>query len=200
MADKKNNSDSRTGNPYKCPDFASIVKETKTDYSLFEQIASCFSERLGEFAVYYCKDDALGKDALQEAMLTALHHLDTYRGDSPIEPWLRRIVISSCSRLRRGKKNDPSVNTSFDAQMGDSVFADDAPTQEWSVMMAQSLEQVRLEIEKLQEPNKSLLMEHDVMGESIAKLANRFSLTSDAVKSRLKRSRAVIREALLDLQ
>ena len=63
---------------------------------------------MASFARYQCRDETLGQDAFQEAMITALTKLDTYRGDAPIEPWLRRIVVSSCSRLRRGKKNDPA--------------------------------------------------------------------------------------------
>ena len=180
-----------------CPDFAEILRTTTADHSLFAQIATCFSGRLEQFAAAYCRDATLAKDAFQEAMITALTKLDTYRGDSPIEPWLRRIVVTSCSRLRRGKINDPSVNTSFDAGGGDAAFSDDSPDQEWSLIMAQSLESLRLEMEKLKEPDRSLLIAHDMNEEPIADLADRYGLSGDAVKSRLKRSRQVIREALL---
>jgi RNA polymerase sigma-70 factor, ECF subfamily len=179
-----------------CPDFAAIVKESTPDSSLFEQIAACFSDRLEGYAKYYCRDETLGKDAFQDAMIAAMTYLDTYRGDSPIEPWLRRIVVSSCSRLRRGKKNDPSINVPL--QPDDSGQAVDAtPDQELRMMLVQSLQMVQSEMEKLEEPNRSLLQQHDMEEVPIKELAKRFDMTGEAVKSRLKRARATIREGLL---
>ena len=142
----------------RCPDFARAVREANVDESLFGQIVECFAGRLTRFAKYYCKNDSLGLDAFQEAMLATLGGLDGYRGDSPIEPWLRRIVKTSCARLRRGKKNDPSTNVSMDERDGGMAFADSSPDQEIRLIMAQRLSMVNDEIEALDEPNRSLLM------------------------------------------
>ena len=181
-----------------CPDFASIVKESTPDRSLFEQIASCFAERLQGFAVYYCRDETLGKDAFQDAMISAMTRLETYRGDAPIEPWLRRIVTTACSHLRRGKKNDPAINVPLpdDDTLGQDGERD--RDQELHVMLSQSLDRVRGEIEKLDEPNRSLLERHEVHEETIKELAREFAMSEEAVKSRLKRARATVRENLLE--
>jgi len=183
----------------RCPDFARAVREADVDESLFAQIVECFAGRLTRFAKYYCKDDSLGSDAFQEAMLATLGGLDGYRGDSPVEAWLRRIVMTSCSRLRRGKKNDPSTNVSMEEQDGGMAFADSSPDQEIRLIMAQRLTMVNNEIEALDEPNRSLLKAHDVEEISIADLAEKFDMTSEAVKSRLKRSRAIVRDRLIAL-
>ena len=53
------------------------------------------------------------------------------------------------------------------------------------------------EIEQLEEPNRSLLRLHDVEEVPVATLAERFGLTVEAVKSRLKRGRGIVREGLL---
>ena len=185
------------GNAAQCPDFAEIVKESSPDESLFEQIVVCFSDRLESFAKYYCRDETLGKDAFQEAMLSTMAYLDTYRGDSPIEPWLRRIVTSACSRLRRGKKNDPSINIPIKPGEAGPVLADSAPNQEIRLIIAERMELVYKEMEKLKEPNRSLLMLHDVQEVPIAELMQKFDMTEEAVKSRLKRSRAAVRSNLL---
>jgi len=181
-----------------CPDFARAVREADVDESLFAQIVDCFADRLTRFANYYCKDDSLGADAFQEAMLATINGLPGYRGDSPIEPWLRRIVMTSCSRLRRGKKNDPSVNVPMDDPAGSLAFADSSPDQEMSLIMAQGLELVGAEIDSLDEPNRSLLKAHDIEEVPIADLADRYEMTQEAVKSRLKRARAAVRDRLAD--
>jgi RNA polymerase sigma factor (sigma-70 family) len=185
------------GSAEKCPDFAEIVKQSSPDESLFEQIVACFSDRLTDFAKYYCRDDNLGKDAFQEAMISTMTYLDTYRGDSPIEPWLRRIVTSACSRLRRGKKNDPSINIPIELGEKGPVLADASPNQELRFLIAERMELVYNEIEKLKEPNRSLLMLHDVKEVPISTLTEQFDMTEEAVKSRLKRSRATVRTQLL---
>ncbi len=180
-----------------CPDFAEIIRKSTPDESLFEQIAECFSERLEEFAKYVCRDETSGKDAFQDAMIAAMTHLDTYRGDSPIDAWLRRIVVTSCSRLRRGKKNDPAINLPLDTNVTTSALADKTPDQELRLMLRERLELVRREIDALDEPNRELLMLHDVHEVPIADLSAQFEMTKEAVKSRLKRARASVREKLL---
>lgn len=181
----------------RCPDFAEIVRQSTPDRSLFEQIATCFSDRLEEFAKYVCRDETKGKDTFQDAMISAMTHLDTYRGDSPIDAWLRRIVVTSCSRLRRGKKNDPKINRPLDMYESASALADRTPDQELTLILRERLELVGREIEALDEPNRSLLKLHDIEEVPIAKLAAEFEMTKEAIKSRLKRARATVRENLL---
>jgi RNA polymerase sigma-70 factor (ECF subfamily) len=191
MSDKNHEPGSR------CPDFAEILRDTSPDRSLFEQIAECFSDRLEEFARYVCRDDATGKDAFQDAMISAMTHLDSYRGDSPIEGWLRRIVVSACSRIRRGLKNDPAVNRPLEDVEGSRAMTDSKADQELQLLLKERLELLSREIDNLDEPNRSLLRRHDVDEVSIADLAVQFEMTAEAVKSRLKRGRAQVRERLL---
>jgi RNA polymerase sigma-70 factor (ECF subfamily) len=181
----------------RCPDFAEILRQTSPDRSLFEQIAECFSDRLEEFAKYVCRDEATGQDAFQDAMIAAMTHLDTYRGDSPIEGWLRRIVVSACSRIRRGLKNDPAVTRPLEAIEGGRPLADSKADQELQLLLKERLELLVQEIDGLDEPNRSLLRRHDVEEVPIADLAAQFDMTAEAVKSRLKRGRAQVRERLL---
>lgn len=180
----------------RCPDFAEIVRQSTPDKSLFEQVAACFSDRLEEFAKYVCRDETSGKDAFQDAMISAMTYLDTYRGDSPIEPWLRRIVVSSCSRLRRGKKNSPAVNKPIETADAPDL-ADPKPSQELRLILAQRLDLLYAEIDRLEEPNRSLLKMHDIDEATISELQARFDMTEDAIKSRLKRARSEVRRRLL---
>jgi DNA-directed RNA polymerase specialized sigma24 family protein len=66
-------------------------------------------------------------------------------------------------------------------------------------MVSERLMLVQNEIDKLKEPNRTMLMLHDVEEVSIADLTERFKMTEESVKSRLKRSRATVRQNLLDM-
>jgi RNA polymerase sigma-70 factor (ECF subfamily) len=180
-----------------CPDFAEILRETTPDSSLFEQIALCFSDRLEEYAKYVCHDETTGKDAMQDAMLTAMTNLDSYRGDSPIEGWLRRIIVSACSRIRRGQKNDPAINRPLEVVEAARPLVEPAADQELQLLLKERLELLSQEIEQLDEPNRSLLRLHDVQEVPIAALVEQFDMTGEAIKSRLKRGRALVRDQLI---
>jgi RNA polymerase sigma factor (sigma-70 family) len=177
-----------------CPDFARAVREATADESLFAQVVACFAKRLESFAAFTCRDPALGADAFQDAMVAALDNLSSYRGDAPIEPWLRRIVVSACSRIKRGRKNSPAFNVPLE---DDAPAAASAADQELKAMMFEGLERLGREIDALEEPNRSLLLAHDVDEVSIEQLAARFAMTPEAVKSRLKRARAMVRDKVL---
>jgi RNA polymerase sigma factor (sigma-70 family) len=177
-----------------CPDFAKAVRESTADASLFAQVVDCFAARLESFAIFTCGDRERGADAFQDAMVAALDNLDQYRGDAPIEPWLRRIVVSACSRLRRGRKNSPAFNVPLD---GEARAAASAADQELRLDLLEGLERLGRGIDALGEPNRSLLLAHDVDEIPIEELAGRFGLTAEAVKSRLKRARAALRDDLL---
>ena len=145
--------------PRDCPDFARAVREATADESLFAQVVGCFAKRLESFAAFTCGDRERGQDAFQDAMVAALDNLPSYRGDAPIEPWLRRIVVSSCARLRRGRKNSPAFNQPLDAEAPAAAAAAD---QELKLMLFEGLERLWHEVDALEEPNRSLLLAHDV--------------------------------------
>ena len=181
-----------------CPDFARAVREASADTSLFAQVVDCFEERLMRFAAYTCRNRALAEDAFQDAMVAALDNLGSYRGDAPIEPWLRRIVISACSRLKRGRKNSPAFNLPLDEELPAADAAQIREDQELRLILFEGLRRIGKEIDQLDEPNRSLLLAHDVDEIPIEELSRRFALTAEAVKSRLKRARAAVREKVLE--
>jgi RNA polymerase sigma-70 factor, ECF subfamily len=184
--------------PAPCPDFARAVREANADASLFAQVISCFEDRLSRFAAYTCNSRTLGEDAFQDAMVAALDNFGTYRGDAPIEAWLRRIVVSACSRLKRGRKNSPAFNVPLDDAPPAAHAAEIREDQELRLALLEGLRRIGLEIDGLDEPNRSLLLAHDVDEVSIEELARRFSMTEEAVKSRLKRARAAVREKVIE--
>jgi RNA polymerase sigma factor (sigma-70 family) len=51
---------------------------------------------------YQTGDRETAKDLLQETYLTALRHLDSYRGDGPLLGWLRVIALRKSLDWRRG--------------------------------------------------------------------------------------------------
>ena len=178
-----------------CPDFAGRAREGELAPAAVEQIIACFRHRLEAFARSRCADPDRGQDAFQDAMVSLMHSLESYRGDAPIEAWLRRLVVGACSRLRRGRKNAPTVNLPLE----ESVVAerrDERPTADLRLELEAELARVAAALNSLPDLNRELIYRHEGEGIAIRDLAERFELSTEAVKSRLKRARAELRHKL----
>jgi RNA polymerase sigma-70 factor, ECF subfamily len=180
----------------RCPDFAAILRETEPSESLIAQIAECFSTEMQQMATRRCRDESLAEEARQDALLAAIRALPDFRGDGSLEGWLYRLVTSACSRTRRGRKNDPKYNLPLDEETAgqDSL---QPPDQEMVVLLRERLGFLQDSLEAVPEPNRTLLLLHEGEDVPLADLAERFDLSLDSVKSRLKRTRALVRENLL---
>lgn len=181
----------------RCPDFAAILAEAAPDAALQEQVAECFRGELGRLARARCSDWSLAEDAAQDALINALQSLGTFRGDAPIDHWLSRLVVSACSRLRRGRKNDPAFNLPLDARAESIGPPSELSEQEAKVFLDERIAILKKALEEESQPNRDLLLLHEGEGVPLAELAQRFDMTVDSVKARLKRSRARLRQRLI---
>ena len=59
-------------------------------------------DRLFGFLCYQIGDRQEARDVLQETYLQAFRRLDTYRGEAPLEAWLRAIALARAIDWRRG--------------------------------------------------------------------------------------------------
>lgn len=178
-----------------CSNIATQLGSEGADEQLIEQIAACFYADLLKLAEYRCDDKILSEDVVQEAFSTGIAKLHTFRGDAPLEHWLKKLVVTTCSRMRRGRKNPPLQRPARRDRR-----ARRGPTQEASVLTKQRLELIIQALSATDKLNRSLLLLHEGQERSIAALAAEFNLSADAVKSRLKRTRAALRDALMEFE
>jgi len=155
-----------------------------------DQITRCYAERLLAAGRRHCRTSDDADDAVQDALLLAAEKLDTFRGDGSLEGWLVRLVASACQRRRRGRKNDPGLHDS------DAVVTDDAETPEAAAdrhVVGALLENALLELEP---DDRHLLLLSEVEGLSAPEVAERVGISPGAVRTRLSRLRARMRQAL----
>jgi RNA polymerase sigma factor (sigma-70 family) len=182
----------------RCPNFAEILRTTSPDLKLRHQVATCFYEELQRVARGRCRNETLAEDAAHDGLLKGLEALGTFRGDAPVEVWLKRLVASACNRLQRGRKNDPAFNLPLD-DVGSKPADDDTREtgQEVALLVHERLVILREALTSVSEPNRTMFFLHEAQDVSLEELANRFSLTVEGVKARLKRTRMKLREELL---
>lgn len=131
--------------------------------------------------------------------MIAFESLESYRGDAPIDHWLKRLVVSACSRLKRGRKNNPAYNLPLDESIGTRENDTDAGRQEVAVLLEERISLLNEALEDVPEDNRMLLLLHEGKEVPLAELAEQYGLSVNGVKSRLKRTRATLRARLIDL-
>lgn len=159
------------------------------DPGLLDDLFACYRDDLLAFLRHRCGHGPDADDALQDAFLAAARHLEGFRGDAPVRSWLYRLASNACTRMRRGRKADPSLHVPFP----DLASADQAAVE---AALEARLVPLRSALAGLSETDRAVLLLRDGQGMSAREAADALALSEKAVKSRLYRARKQVREAL----
>lgn len=179
-----------------CDNLDQRIREEDVDAGLMEAVAHCLGDEVRRFAMARCGDVRGDVDDIaQDAMLAAQRYLDGFRGDASLRTWMYRLVLSACSRHRRGRKNDPNLHRSLDDAGPAVEEADSRPEDpEVATMMKQRLGALEAAIAQLRPQDKELLAAVEWQGKSLAEVGEMYDLSVSAVKSRMFRIRQQLRD------
>ena len=180
----------------RCDNLDQRIREGELDESLFSAIAQCMGDDVRRFAASRCGDVGGDvEDISQDALMAAQRYLSTFRGEASLRTWLFRLVISACSRRRRGRKNDPNLHRPLDA--AENLAEGDSGGRlnpEVEVMMAEKLKALEEAIFTLRPRDQELLAAVEWEGLSLAQAGERHEMSVSAVKSRMFRIRQHLKE------
>ena len=78
-----------------------IAKDRKMQKLLYDR----YSPKMYVICLRYCKDNEQINDMLQEGFIKVYTFLETFRGEGPLEGWLRRIFVHNClGKIKKEKK------------------------------------------------------------------------------------------------
>jgi len=163
------------------------------DIEAIDRLASCYGERLRAAARRRCRNTDDADDAVQDALLTAWHARDSYRGDGRLDGWMVRLVATACNRMRRGRKNDPALH------VVDHQLSSDDPSPERASFREELAGALEKALSELGDEDRVLLLLADAHGWKGPELAKKLGLKHGAVRTRLSRARARVREHLKTL-
>ena len=156
-----------------------------------EGLLASVAPSIRRFAARMCKNDADADDVLQDALLSIATHLDSFEGRSSLPSWAFTIARSACSRRRRGMKNAPAEGEeSLNAQPAEG------PGPEDKASSVETGELVGRALARLPDEYREVLLLRDAEGLTAPEAAQVLGVSIDALKSRLHRARAALREAL----
>lgn len=135
------------------------------------------------------RDATLAEDLSQDAFGRALASLDTFRGESSARTWVLRIARNRCLDHLRAARRAPLDGGGHDVD----AHASDAPPV-LDVLVGH--EDARRALDALGENERALVVLHLAQGVGYPELADAFGLKEGAVRMRVSRALARMREAI----
>lgn len=162
------------------------------DLQALDQMTRCFGASLLAAGRRHCRDDDRAQDAVQDALLSASEHLQDFRGEGSPQGWLVRMVANACARMRRGRKNSAAWNAELDPE----VVLGTAESPEAAAARAELAERLGEVLLELAPGDRAIVLLSEAEDWTGPEIAAALGLTPGAVRVRLTRLRARLRESL----
>jgi RNA polymerase sigma-70 factor (ECF subfamily) len=170
----------------------SLVERARAgDRSALEELLGSLAPSIHRFGMRMCKNAVDADDVLQDTLLNVATHLGEFEGRSSLSSWVFALTRSACARRRRGLKNRPPADADAVPEPADS-----APSPEDRAVGEQLTKTLNAALEGLPEDYREVILLRDIEGLSASDAAEALGVSVDALKSRLHRARAALREAL----
>jgi RNA polymerase sigma-70 factor (ECF subfamily) len=164
---------------------------------LFEVLMRRHNQRVFRVARALLKDDSEAEDVMQQAYVEAYSHLSQFAGRAQFSTWLTKIALyEAYARLRRRGRFVQEAASPASEEGAMSRIRSTAPNPEQQASQAQLRKLLESAIEDLPETYRTTFILRDIEGMNTAEAAECLGIRQDAVKTRLHRARAVLREEL----
>jgi RNA polymerase sigma-70 factor (ECF subfamily) len=201
--DKENQKDKQRPKVQQAPaDQGILDRYFGGDKEAVGDLADLYAPRLYSFGLRMCGDPHDAQDMVQDTFLNVIKYLEGFRGETKLKNWLYRIAASACIKKRRGK-NDPERELPLEAlRPGHDHDAPPPDIPDWSQNPADDLlnDEVRQRLAEAVRalPHKYRLVFNlrDLEGFTTAETAEILDISTQAVKTRLHRARAFLRNEL----
>jgi RNA polymerase sigma-70 factor (ECF subfamily) len=168
------------------------VLKGKTD--AFGDLVAPHLLSLTRFARMRLRSDVEAEDAVQQAVLQALHNLGQFRRQASFKTWISKITFNEILHVRRSKAIAPVTPLH---QTGVDKLADPHSLPDIQLQKRQEAAILYRALARLPEKYRSIIELRDLHELSIAATAHSLSLTASAVKTRHHRARKLLLRAMV---
>jgi RNA polymerase sigma-70 factor (ECF subfamily) len=178
------------------PDLVRAAREG--DRAALETLLERHEPRVFRFAARLCRDREDAKDVLQETLLAMARTIGDFRGASSLSTWLFTIARSFCIKKRRRSRFAPAAEQSLEALAPSERdrLADPSRGAYEQLAARRAAAALDAAIAALAPGHREVLLLRDVEGLKAKEVADVLGISVEAVKSRLHRARAALRESV----
>ncbi len=164
------------------------------DVSAFGQLVSRYQDRLYNSMVQILRSESDAEDVVQDAFVLAFTKLDSFKGNSRLYTWLYRIAYNVAINMMRRRRNAVSLDTRAD--QSEFPLPDSGPSPEDRLDRQESIDQLRIAMNKLSVEHRSILVLREMDGLEYESISEILDLPIGTVRSRLHRARNQLKEHL----
>lgn len=178
-----------------------VSAATQGDTGAFTTLVKRYEDTVFRFSFTVCRDKEKAEETLQDTFVNVYRKLGSFDGRSKFSTWLYSIVTNNCLMKRRRSKmqdalaslDDPGTNEEG-ALLERIAHWDDTPVER--LMNTELRAHLDRAILKLPVDYRVVFVLRDVEGKTTEETAEILKLGKEAVKSRLRRARAFLRNQL----
>lgn len=182
-------------------DLMLIQKIRKGDQIAFEQLIEKYETKVFHLAMRFTKNEEDAEEVLQDVFMTLHRKLELFQGKSAFSSWLYRIVVNAAFMKLRKRRQQPAVLLEDLAPHTREKALDGECYQENHVEKFTQNEEIKSvllsAVNRLPEQYRSVFVMRDVNGFSNQETSEVLGLSVPAIKSRLHRSRLMLRKKLI---
>ncbi len=176
-----------------------IAKIKEGDLASFSEIIERYTQKVHNLAMRITRNEEDTEEILQDVFVTVFHKADRFEGKSAFSSWLYRITVNTAFMKLRKRRQSPAVSIEeVSASVKDSWVGTTADASDVNYIC--SRHELRAEIDaaiaQLPEEYRTIFVLRDVDGLSNQEVGEVLGLSVPAVKSRLHRSRLMLRKSL----
>lgn len=165
----------------------------------FEELISRYEEKVYKLANRFTRNPEDAEEVLQDVFTTVYRKIDGFEGKSSFSSWLYRVTVNAgLMKLRKRRQNRcvhledviPEIDSSLLVRTPEATNVDE------KVFLSEMRGALHNAIQELPEEYRSVYLLRDVDGLTSREVAQVLEVSVPAVKSRLHRSRLMLRRSL----
>jgi RNA polymerase sigma-70 factor, ECF subfamily len=175
----------------------------REDPGAAERLLRAYGDRAYRLAVRITRSRQDAEEVVQDALLTVVRKIDTFRGDAAFGSWFYRIVANAAYQKIRGRRHGAD-EISADAVPG--LLSDSARNAgqpgDWAVAVENPARKTEVRaaltdaLDELPMHYRTIFLLRDLHGLSHLEIGQRLSLSAANVKTRIHRARSLLRGRL----
>ncbi|GMV14995.1 MAG: hypothetical protein AMXMBFR56_32190 [Polyangiaceae bacterium] len=170
------------------------------DDDALTELINRYSPSIYRFGMKMCRHEQDAQEIVQDTLLAAARNLRDFRGQSSLSTWLYTIARSYCIKRRRRNVGEPSVHEPLHELRAEGVpELVDARAPDEQAASREIEAALERAIDELEPMYREVLILRDVEGLTAPEVGKVLELSVEAVKSRLHRARAQVRERISPL-
>jgi RNA polymerase sigma-70 factor (ECF subfamily) len=177
---------------------ADVVNRVRAgEVGLYEMLMRRYNQRLFRVIRSVVTNDSEAEDILQEAWVRAYEHLNQFEGRASFSTWITRVAFyEALARLRKSKRMRPLERPGGEIMAEVERRRTTSETPEAQAIRGELARTLEAAVDALPESYRSVFVLRELEHISTSDTAACLELSEEAVKTRLHRSRALLRHDL----